>query len=74
MLLIPHKWFQKGEYLTNSRFFMWGHGGHVGVHNNREIILLGILFYQYANLERHSTIVLYIIITVLSREFNLQVL
>ena len=36
MSLIPDKWFQKGQYLTNSRFFTCSHGGHVGVHNNRE--------------------------------------
>ena len=73
MSLIRDKWFQKGEYSTNSRFFVWSHGGHVGVHNNRERILLAILFYYYAKFERHFAIVLYTNIAVLSREFNLQV-
>ena len=74
MSLIPCKWFQKGQYLTNSRFFTRSHGGHVGVHNNREKVLFGILFYYYAKFERHFAIVVYTNIAVLSREFNLQML
>ena len=73
MSLIPDKWFQKSEYLTNYRFFTRSHGGHVGVQNNSKKRFLGILFYYYANLERHFALVLYTNSAVLSREFNLQV-
>ena len=72
MSLIPDKWFKKMEHLTNSWFLTWSHGGHVGMHNNSEKILWGILFYYYAKFERHFAIVLYTNIAVLSREFNLQ--
>ena len=74
MLLIPVKWVQKGQYLTDCRFSSWSHGSHVGVHNNREKILLGILFYYYLKLKRNFAIVLYTNIAVLSHEVNLQVL
>ena len=63
---------KKGEHLTNSRFFMRSHGGHAAVHINGEKILLGILFYYYAKLERHFAIVLYTNIAVLSRDFSFQ--
>ena len=72
MSLIPDKRFKKSEYLTNSRFTTWSHGGHIGVHNKSEKVFLGILFYYSANLERHFAIDLYTNIAVSSREFNLQ--
>ena len=53
-----------------SRVFTQRHGGHVGVHNNSEKILLGIWFYYYATLERHFAFVLYTNMAVLSREWK----
>ena len=44
MSLIPDKWFQKSEYLTNYRFFTRSHGGHVGVQNNSKKKVFGNFF------------------------------
>ena len=48
----------------------WRHGGHVGVQNNKEKSILGILCHFYAKLERHFTIALYTNMAFSSREWK----
>ena len=50
--------------------FTWRHGGHLGVQNNSEKIILGIWFYYYSKRERHFAIVLYTSMGVSSREWK----